>query len=99
MSAGWESIVVEAAGKPEGSEAKLNLGDAERTKATACGGWSMGGAVRRMAPVIDVYGPWQGREGVALSKRVDMRGSAWWLRFESAVHLRCRGNKKAPIIR
>ena len=40
MSAGRESIVVEAAGKPEGSEAKLNLGDAERRKATACGGWS-----------------------------------------------------------
>ena len=99
MSAGWESIVVEAAGKPEGSEAKLNLGDAERRKATACGGWSMGGAGSRLAPVIDVYGAWQGREGVALSKRVDMRGSAWWLRFESPFYLRCRGNKKAPIIR
>ena len=63
---------MEMAGEPERSEAKLNLGDAERAKATACGGGSMGGAGRRLAPFLDVYGPWQGREGVALSKRDDM---------------------------
>ena len=71
-------------GKTRGERSQAQPRRRRAHKGDGLRGGSMGGAGSRLAPVIDVYGPWQGREGVALSKRVDMRGSRGG--YTSRVH-------------